>query len=81
MSVFEYANPHLKRKGLGAGYNVLAAAVQAGDVQLDTLVSLEATKALHTLALQDDSIFVAARHIRTVLGRLQALIDWTSNTQ
>lgn len=76
MSVFEYANLHLKRKGLGPGYDVRVASIQAGDVQSDTLMALKATKVLNTLALPDDAIIVGARDIQSALDNSQALVDW-----
>lgn len=76
MSVFEYANLHLKRKGLGVGYDVRVASTQTGAVQSDTLMALHASKALSTLALPDDAIIVGARDIQTALDNSQALVEW-----
>ena len=47
MSVFEYANVHLRAKGLADGYALRVVAAQRGLVRSDTLMALEAT---HTLA-------------------------------
>lgn len=76
MSVFEYANLHLRRKGLGIGYDVRIASTETGPVQSDTLMSLHASKAVNTLALPDDAIIVGARDIQAVLDNSQALVKW-----
>jgi transcriptional regulator GlxA family with amidase domain len=76
MSVFEYANLHLARRGKPAGYDVKVAAHKLGPVRSDTLMSLEATKVLNTLALPDNAIIVGARHIRAALLEDAVLVDW-----
>jgi transcriptional regulator GlxA family with amidase domain len=78
MSVFEYANLHLQRKGQATGYDVRVAAECVGPVRSDTLMSLEATKALSTLALPDNAIIVGARHIDAALAAGGALVDWVA---
>jgi transcriptional regulator GlxA family with amidase domain len=78
MSVFEYANLHLQRRGKGPGYDVRIASCQTGPVQSDTLMSLDATKALNPLALPDNAIIVGARHIRQALVDSAAIIDWVA---
>lgn len=78
MSVFEYANIHLQRQGKPAAYDVKIAAAQIGMVRSDTLMCLDATKALNTLALPDDAIIVGSRHINAALVENPAIIDWVS---
>lgn len=79
MSVFEYANLHLQRRGLGIGYDIRIASTAIGPVQSDTLMNLQATKAVNPLALPDDVIVVGARDIQAVLGNSQALVDWIAS--
>lgn len=76
MSVFEYANLHLRRRGQPPGYDVRIASTRTGPVASDTLMSLEATKALSTLALPDDAIIVGARHIDAALEQAAPIVDW-----
>ena len=76
MSVFEYANLHLRAAGRAPGYDVRVASAVAGPVQSDTLMSLHATKALNTLSLPDNAIIVGARDIQRALGDGAALVDW-----
>lgn len=76
MSVFEYANLHLRRQGKPAGYDVRIASTAPGHIRSDTLMSLEATKAIHTLALPDDAIVVGTRDIAAALDANPALVDW-----
>ena len=45
MSVFDYANVHLRQKGLPDGYAVRVVAAQAAMVPSDTLMGLQATHA------------------------------------
>ena len=76
MSVFEYANLHLARRGRAPGYDVRIAASRLGPVPSDTLMSLDATKVLTTLVLPDSAIVVGARHIDTALAQGAAIVDW-----
>ncbi|MRW88592.1 helix-turn-helix domain-containing protein [Duganella sp. FT80W] len=78
MSVFEYANLHLQRRGAGPGYDVRVAASALGPVRSDTLMSLDATKTLNTLALPDSAIIGGARHIQQALASGGALVDWVA---
>ena len=78
MSVFEYANLHLQRRGKAPGYDVRVASCAVGPVRSDTLMSLDATKALSTLSLPDNAIIVGARHIQTALAESAAIIDWVA---
>lgn len=80
MSVFDYANVHLRQKGLPDGYALRIVAAQQGLVQSDTLVALQAT---HTLAdVEQDAgctvLLVGARNIATVLPDSGALVDWVA---
>lgn len=78
MSVFEYANLHLKRRGKAPGYDVRVASMAVGQVRSDTLMSLDATKALNTLSLPDNAIIVGARDIQTALVESEAIIEWVA---
>ncbi|MBW8902047.1 MAG: AraC family transcriptional regulator, partial [Massilia sp.] len=78
MSVFEYANLHLQRAGRQPGYDVRVCSTSTGSVQSDTLMSLEATKALDVLALPDNAIIVGARDIQRALADGAALVEWVS---
>lgn len=78
MSVFEYANLHLQRRGKAAGYDVRIASHKTGLVRSDTLMALEATKALNPLALPDNAIIVGARHIRQAMEDSAAITAWVA---
>ena len=78
MSVFEYANLHLQRRGKASDYDVRVASCTVGPVRSDTLMSLDATKALSTLSLPDNAIIVGARHIQAALIDSAAIIDWVA---
>jgi transcriptional regulator GlxA family with amidase domain len=76
MSVFEYANVHLQRGGKPPGYAVRIASVREGSVPSDTLMSLQATRALDPLALPHTAIIVGARDIQSALAQGGAIVDW-----
>lgn len=78
LSVFEYANLHLKRRGQAPGYDVRIASTATGQVPSDTLMSLQATKALHTYALPDDAIIVGTREIGAALAAAPGLVEWVA---
>lgn len=79
MSVFEYANLHLQRHGKAPGYDVRVASYEVGHVRSDTLMSLDATKALSPLALPDNAIIVGARRIQEALLEGAAIIGWIAS--
>lgn len=76
MSVFEYANLHRQRRGQPPGYDVCVASFKTGAVRSDTLMSLDASKVINTLALPHTVIVVGARHIQDALVESAAIIDW-----
>jgi transcriptional regulator GlxA family with amidase domain len=78
MSVFEYANLHLQRRGQPPGYDLRVASTRLGSVQSDTLMSLTASKVLSPLALPDDAIIVGARHIHAALENAVPITEWVS---
>ena len=76
MSVFEYANLHRQRRGQAAGYDVRVASFRTGPISSDTLMSLDATKVVNTLALPHTAVVVGARHIHEALVESAVIIDW-----
>src|SRR5438552_1747186 len=76
MSVFEYANTHLRRQGRARGYDLTIAACSAGPVASDLHVTLQATKALDVFDIPDIAVVVGARDIETALERNPTLVDW-----
>lgn len=76
MSVYEYANVHLARKGRPPGYAVTVASWTTGSIASDMAMSLQATKALDDNQLPDIAVIVGARHIEQVLERNAPLVDW-----
>ena len=79
MSVFDYANVHLRARGRSDGYEVRIAARQAGAVRSDTLMALEATSSLAELEGGDlgcTVVIVGSRHIEKVLDASGELVQW-----
>lgn len=81
MSVFDYANVHLRQHGRPDGYEVRVVAAHKGAVASDTLMALNAT---HTLAeLEQDGtgctvLLVGSRNIEQVLAASPDLVAWTA---
>ena len=76
MSVFEYANIHLQKQGRAVGYDVCIAATQLGFVQSDTLMALQASKVINTLAVAQDAVIVGTRHIQAALRDQAPIVEW-----
>ena len=79
MSVFDYANVHLRARGQSDGYEVRITAAQKGMVKSDTLMALEARQSLAELREQSTGctvIVVGSRHIEQVLGASAELVRW-----
>ena len=82
MSVFDYANVHLRQQGRPDGYAVRVVAAQAGAVPSDTLMALNAT---HTLAELEQGgagctvILVGSRNIEQVLAASPELVAWAAS--
>jgi len=78
MSVFEYANVHLRRAGKPVAYDVQVVSIREGNIPSDTLMSLQATRALDTQALPHTAIVVGARDIQGALAQGGAIVDWVA---
>ncbi|WP_200926924.1 GlxA family transcriptional regulator [Acidovorax sp. Leaf78] len=87
MSVFDYANVHLRQHGRPDGYAVRVVAAQAGAVQSDTLMALTATHTLAELELQQEKgeggpgctvVLVGSRNIEQVLAASPDLVAWAA---
>ncbi|QIL79160.1 GlxA family transcriptional regulator [Diaphorobacter sp. HDW4A] len=80
MSVFDYANVHLRGHGRPDGYAVRIVAAERGMVRSDTLMSLEATYSLDDVERGADPgctvVIVGSRHIERVLGESAGLVQW-----
>jgi transcriptional regulator GlxA family with amidase domain len=74
--VFDYANARLQRSGLPRVYDIQIAAPVAGFVKSDTMIVLEARKALSTLSIPDIAVVVGARNIECILADTPMLVDW-----
>jgi len=78
LKVFDYANTHLRRRGLAGGYQVCIASNQLGMVVSDTIMSLQATKRISSLALPDMAIVVGAHEIETALEKSPEIVEWVA---
>lgn len=79
MSVFDYANIHLRARGQQDGYEVRITAAEQGPVPSDTLMTLQATQSLAGLTEQGTGctvIVVGSRHIEQVLDSSAQLVQW-----
>lgn len=78
LKVFDYANTHLERRQLRGGYQVCIASTKIGMVLSDTIMSLEATKKINTLALPDMAIVVGAHDIKAALEISPEIVEWVA---
>ncbi|MDD0837018.1 helix-turn-helix domain-containing protein [Curvibacter sp. HBC61] len=76
LSVFDYANVHLARRGQGPGYVVSVAAEALGLVRSDTAMSLEATQVVGQGAAPDTALIVGSREIERALAASPGLVHW-----
>lgn len=76
VNVFDYANTRLRQLGRPPAYDLRLAAPAAGTVQSDTLVALQATKALSALAPPDVAVIVGAREITSVMESSAEVVEW-----
>jgi transcriptional regulator GlxA family with amidase domain len=79
MSVFEYANLHRQKRGLGPGYDLRVASFKTGPIPSDTLMALDATKVINSLSVPHTVIVVGARHIHDALIESAAIIEWIAD--
>ncbi|AVS81779.1 AraC family transcriptional regulator [Paracidovorax avenae] len=82
LSVFDYANVHLARRGRPPGYAVSIAAHVRGSVRSDTLMALDATEVLCPGGdaacgkMPDTALLVGARHIEAALAGAPEIVAW-----
>lgn len=76
VNVFDYANTRLRQLGCEPVYDLRLVGPVAGAVQSDTLVSLNATKALSSLSPPDVAVIVGARDIMSVMAPSAGVVDW-----
>ncbi|MDY7545695.1 DJ-1/PfpI family protein [Glaciimonas sp. CA11.2] len=79
LKVFDYTNTCLRQRQLSGGYEVAIASTKIGMIVSDTLMSLEATKAISTLALPDLAIIVGAPDIEKSLQDSPEIVEWVAN--
>jgi transcriptional regulator GlxA family with amidase domain len=76
MTVFEYANIHLELRGRARMYAVAVAALEAGPVRSDMLMSLDATRVLDERRIPDVAVIAGARHIDRALAENPGIALW-----
>lgn len=78
LSVFDYANVHLRQRGLPDGYRVQIAAQTVGEVPSDTLMCLQASCAIDALPATDSNtvVLVGSRQIEQIVHPSHGLVQW-----
>jgi transcriptional regulator GlxA family with amidase domain len=76
LKVFDYANTHLQRRQLSGGYEVRIAATRIGPVESDTIMSLQATKAISSTNLPDLAVIVGTHDVEQALLDVPAIAAW-----
>lgn len=78
MKVFDYANIHLRLRKLPGGYDLRIASTAIGPVESDTLMSLQATKALSSTNLPDLAVIVGCHNVEQVLEQIPEIAAWVA---
>lgn len=76
LTVFDYANEQLARRGLPPAYRTRVVAPETGPVRSDTLMALDATARLDPVLLPDTAIIVGARDIEAAMQRAADIVPW-----
>lgn len=76
LSVFKYANAHLKRRGRDGGYDVKLASLVVGPVISETEIPLFAEKRLSTLNIPHTAIVVGAWDIEGAVTNAPEIVEW-----
>lgn len=76
VNVFDYANAQLAALHRPPAYDLNIVSTSTGYIQSDTLIALQATKALSRFTLPDIAIVVGARQIETALVEVPEIVDW-----
>ncbi|KAF3998687.1 GlxA family transcriptional regulator [Glaciimonas immobilis] len=79
LKVFDYTNSCLRQRQLAGGYQVAIASTKIGMIVSDTLMALEATKAISMLALPDLALIVGAPDIEKALKDSFEIVEWVTS--
>lgn len=79
LKVFDYTNSCLHQRNLAGGYEVAIAAIKTGMIPSDTLMSLQATKAISLFALPDIALIVGSPDIDKALQDSAGIVEWVEN--
>jgi transcriptional regulator GlxA family with amidase domain len=76
ISIFKYANAHLKRRGRRGGYDVKLTSLTVGPVVSETEIPLYAEKKLSSLNIPHTAIIVGAWDIKRAVNNASYIIEW-----
>ncbi|WP_186156699.1 GlxA family transcriptional regulator [Burkholderia gladioli] len=76
LSVFKYANAHLKRRGRPGGYDVKLTSLAVGAVTSEIEIPLFAEKKLSPLNVPHTAIVVGAWDIEGAVAKAPEIVDW-----
>ena len=79
LKVFDYTNTCLRQRQRPDGYEVAIASTKTGSITSDSLMSLQATKAISMLALPDLAMIVGAPDIEKALLDSPEIVEWVTN--
>ncbi|PUA17515.1 GlxA family transcriptional regulator [Glaciimonas sp. PCH181] len=79
LKVFDYTNTCLRQRQRPDGYEVAIASTKTGTITSDSLMSLQATKAISMLALPDLAMIVGAPDIEKALLDSPEIVEWVTN--
>ncbi|VVE57176.1 GlxA family transcriptional regulator [Pandoraea anhela] len=76
LSVFKYANAHLKKRGRAGGYDIKLTSLELGAVASETEIPLFAEKKLSTLNIPHTAIAVGAWDIEKAVSNAPEIVEW-----
>ncbi|MDR5799102.1 MULTISPECIES: GlxA family transcriptional regulator [Caballeronia] len=76
LSVFKYANAHLKQRGRPGGYDVKLTSMSVGPVLSETEIPLFAEKKLSSLNVPHTAIIVGAWNIEGAVNNASDIVEW-----
>jgi transcriptional regulator GlxA family with amidase domain len=79
LKVFDYTNSCLHQRNLAGGYEVAIASTKTGMIPSDTLMSLQATKAISIFALPDLALIVGSPDIEKALQDSPEIVEWVES--
>jgi transcriptional regulator GlxA family with amidase domain len=76
LSVFKYANAHMRKRGRPGAYDVKLTSMAVGPVVSETEIPLYAEKKLSSLNIPHTAVIVGAWDIEGVVNKVPEIVEW-----